>query len=236
MNPWDHLADIFGRGGNEDAIPEYAADNICIAWPSMMRCMGTVFPRLAHLKVLDFGCGGGLFCRKLFSLGLEVTGYDPSAELIKAARANNPEAVTLTRSLARAAQQAPYDLITSIMVFPFIPDIDAAVQKLASLLKPRGLIVYAAFNPEFISDNSDNKIFSSLADNQTGYLELKQGVRIPFFIRTASEYQRVFERGGFRQVYLEFPAFTEAFLKKYPMPFSTRHPEFIIQAFRKRRI
>src|SRR4029079_4657222 len=43
---------------------------------------------LDGLSVLDIGCGGGLVCEPLARLGAEVTGIDPAAENIEAARAH----------------------------------------------------------------------------------------------------------------------------------------------------
>ena len=41
---------------------------------------------LAGLRVLDIGCGAGILCEPLARLGAAVTGADPSAENIAAAR------------------------------------------------------------------------------------------------------------------------------------------------------
>jgi 2-polyprenyl-6-hydroxyphenyl methylase/3-demethylubiquinone-9 3-methyltransferase len=41
---------------------------------------------LAGLRVLDIGCGAGILCEPLARLGAGVTGADPSAENISAAR------------------------------------------------------------------------------------------------------------------------------------------------------
>ena len=120
------------------------------------------------------------------------------------------------------------------MVFQFINDIDLTIKNIISLLKPSGLIVYAVFNPKFIKENSKNKIFSGFINNQTGYMELKKGVKIPFFNRGESEYRHIFEKLGYKEVYLDFPAFTEEFLDKYKMPFSTKNSEYLIQAFRSK--
>ena len=43
---------------------------------------------LAGLSVLEIGCGGGLVCEPLARLGASVTGIDPAAESIAAAKAH----------------------------------------------------------------------------------------------------------------------------------------------------
>ena len=233
MNQWNQLTDVFGCKWTEDAIPECAADNICIAWPSIIHCIEKVFDKPSRLKALDFGCGGGLFCRKLHEMGFAVTGYDESEDLVEAARVNIPEGVTVTNSATLAAQRGRYDLITSIMVLQFVEDIDPAVEKIISLLKPDGLLVHAVFNPEFIEENSGNPVFTGFEDGRAGYMELRKGVRIPVCNRTGSEYRDIFERFGCKEIYRDLPHFTAEFLGKYTMPFSTEKPEYLIQAFRR---
>lgn len=231
-NPWNRLADIFGCPSEEGSIPACAADNICIAWPSVENCIAGVFKEPRHRKALDFGCGGGMFCWRLHELGFDVTGYDKAEDLVKTARNNAPEAITITSSNAIWTQNAQYHLITSIMVLQFIEDIAATASRLLSLLRPGGLIVYAVFNPEFVEDNLNRPPFSGFADHRSGFMELKPGVKIPVFIRRAADYRSLFESLGCEEVYRDYPGFTEAFLRKYDMPFSTTCPEYLIQAFR----
>lgn len=234
MNHWNQLTDIFGCNWNEDTIPECAADNICIAWPSIINGIEKAFNKPAGLNALDFGCGGGLFCKRLHEMGFEVTGYDESEELIKKARINAPPEVTITNSSTITTQNGRYNLITSLMVFQFIEDIDSTIKNIISLLEPNALVIYAVFNPEFIKENSGNSVFTGFTKNQTGHMELKQGVKIPVYNRTESEYRNIFEKYGYEEAYLDLPAFTEEFLNKYKMPFSTNSPEYLIQGFKSK--
>ena len=234
MNQWNQLTDIFGCNRDNESIPECAADNICIAWPSILRCIKKECDSTARQKVLDFGCGGGLFCCELFKMGFEVTGYDQSEELAKAAQANTPEAVTITDSKIIAAQKGKYDLITAIMVLQFVEDIKSTISNLLSILEPNGLFVCVVFNPKFIEENSDNSIFVGFKNNLTGFMELKKGIKIRCYSRTDSEYRSVFKKLGYEEVYIDYPKFTEEFLDKYKMPFSTENSEYLIQAFRRK--
>ncbi|HIJ90808.1 MAG: class I SAM-dependent methyltransferase [Desulfobulbaceae bacterium] len=234
MNQWNQLVDIFCCKCHEDTIPECAADNICIAWPSIIKCINVFLENQTRLKALDFGCGGGLFCKKLHEMGFEVTGYDESEELIKAAHGNTPQEVVITNSSTLATTRGKYDLITSIMVFQFIADIDATIKKIVSLLKPNGLLVYAVFNPTFIEENSNNHVFTGFTNNRSGYMELQKGIKIPVYNRSESEYRHIFDKFDYEEAYLDLPEFTEEFLEKYQMPFSTTHSEYLIQAFRKK--
>ena len=232
MNQWNQLTEIFGCNWNEKSIPECAADNICIAWPSIVKGINNTFEKQNNLKALDFGCGGGLFCRKLYEMGFRVTGYDQAEELIKTAQLNTPKEVTITNSTTITAQKGKYELITSIMVFQFIADIETTIKKIIALLQPKGLIIFAVFNPEFIAENSASEVFTDFRNKQTGYMELKKGVKVEVFNRTESEYRKIFKKFGFQEVFLEYPDFTEEFLDQYQMPFATNKPEYQIQAFK----
>ena len=232
MNHWNQLTDIFGAVGDENIIPESAADNICIAWPSILACIERAFPEISNVKALDFGCGGGLFCNKLFKMGFEVTGYDESQELIKSATLNTNDEVTVTGSKSVMIKKGKYDVVSSIMVLQFIEDIDLAIDSILSVLKPEGIVIFAVFNPKFIEDNSNGKVFSGFDNYQSGYMELKEGYKIPVYNRTESKYREIFSSRGLEEVYLDYPAFTKEFLGEHEMPFSTKHSEYQIQGFR----
>ena len=232
MNQWNQMVDIFGGSGTGDEIPEYAADNICIAWPSILNCIEKEFINTTSIKALDYGCGGGLFCKKLNEMGYQVTGYDESEELANAAQINTPEEVTITNSMAIAAENGKYDLVSSIMVFQFIEDIESTINSIISMIKENGLIIFSVFNPKFIEDNANNGVFTEFNSFRKGYMELKDGFKVPVYNRTEAEYRELIEAKGFEQVYIDYPAFSEEFLRQYKMPLSTKYPEYLIQAFR----
>ena len=233
MNQWDGLVDTFGCSWEEEIVPETAADNICIAWPSINQCIESHFTEPLGRKALDFGCGGGLFCRALAQRGFSVTGFDTSIKLAESARRNISNNISITTSETQMLDNGGYDLISSIMVLQFIEDIDATISKLVSVLNKNGLLVFAVFNPEFIEDNSECAAFSGFKDYRSGYMELKQGLKIPVYNRSREEYESLFKAVGLEEVYVDYPEFDQEFLSKYEMPFSTAFSEFQIQGFKR---
>ena len=234
MNQWNQLKDVFGAAGGENEIPECAADNICIAWPSILKCIANEYPDFGNKSVLDFGCGGGLFCNKLSSIGFQVTGYDESDELIKKAALNTCTDIIVTDSKSVMSTNGKYEIITSIMVLQFIEDINSAIDSILSVLKPDGLIVFAVFNPKFVEDNLNGDVFTGFKNVQSGYMELQKGLKIPVFNRDDAEYRRMFGDRGLEEVYLDCPVFTKEFLREHEMPFVTKHSEYQIQGFRRK--
>lgn len=233
-NPWDTLADMFTSTSENEKIEGETVDNVLIAWPSLLRGIEQTFGQSAQLKVLDFGCGSGLFCNQLAGMGHEVTGYDQSVAMLAAARVTALPSVTIAESRSEALQPVTYDVITSCMVLPFIEDLSAIAAAFTAALNPQGLIIYATFNPAFITENADHPFFPPVEAAKTQKLELKPGVRIPFYDRSAADYQQIFESIGYKEVYREQPAFTPEFLARYSMPFPTTEPEFLVQGFRKK--
>lgn len=231
-NQWNELVDIFGCEAIDDTVPETAADNILIAWPSIIRGIEQHFSTLNNLTALDYGCGGGLFCHKLHQLGFQVSGYEPSIELARVARRNVPAAVSISHT-PDIITDTPYDLISAIMVLPFIDDIDATIATLANRLTRNGMLIYAVFNPDFVADNlAQQQIFKPGDRPEVALLEFKPGLKVPFTIRSAADYRRRFENHGLQECYLDLPPFTDSFIQRYGVSFATHHPEFLIQAFR----
>lgn len=232
-NQWDELADIFGQTETSDkGIPETAADNIFIAWPSILHGIENNLSTSHNPAALDFGCGGGLFCQKLHSLGYQVTGYEPSAELAMLAQQQVPDEVIIGQA-QDVFGKSRYQLITSIMVLQFVEEIEDTIAMLANSLSRDGILIYAVFNPAFVYDNMARQQLFTPGDKQDlAYMELKPGVNIPFTVRAAADYRALFEKYGMKECYSDLPPFTASFIDQYGIKFSTQHSEFLIQAFR----
>lgn len=232
---WDKLTDMFSSSEGEIGAKGYAADNVLIAWPALLRGIEQTFDPSVRLKVLDFGCGGGLFCNQLAEMGHDVTGYDESAAMLAAARAIALPNVAIVEERSVALQPSTYDVVTSCMVLPFVEDLSAIATAFSAALKPQGLIICATFNPAFITENAGHLFFPPVKTTETKILELQPGVKIPFYDRSAADYQQIFESIGYEEVYRERPAFTPEFLAQHSMPFSTAEPEFLVQGFLTKR-
>jgi len=100
------------------------------------------------LKILDMGCGTGqLYGDLVHALGKEqfqYLGVDLSGAMLEQAMKKYPEAVFLQHDVMDTApDQVPFDLIVCSHSFPYYPDGEAALQKMASLLKPDGQLLLA---------------------------------------------------------------------------------------------
>ena len=106
---------------------------------------------LAGLSVLDIGCGGGLVAEPLTRLGAEVTGIDPAAETIAAAKAHAKGAqldITYRAATAEdlAAEGAAFDAVLLLEVVEHVPDVPQFLKQVSPLVKPGGIMILSTIN------------------------------------------------------------------------------------------
>jgi 2-polyprenyl-6-hydroxyphenyl methylase / 3-demethylubiquinone-9 3-methyltransferase len=106
---------------------------------------------LSGLSVLDIGCGGGLICEPLARLGASVTGIDPAAENIEAAKAHASAgrldiAYEGTTAEELASRGQSYDAVLLLEVVEHVPDVPAFLKGVAPLVKPGGLMILSTLN------------------------------------------------------------------------------------------
>jgi 2-polyprenyl-6-hydroxyphenyl methylase / 3-demethylubiquinone-9 3-methyltransferase len=106
---------------------------------------------LEGLSILDIGCGAGLLSEPLSRLGARVTGLDPAASAIEAARSHaEATGATLEYRVGEvetlAAEGAKFDVVLAMEVVEHVNDVAAFVASAASLVRPGGLIVLSTLN------------------------------------------------------------------------------------------
>jgi 2-polyprenyl-6-hydroxyphenyl methylase/3-demethylubiquinone-9 3-methyltransferase len=106
---------------------------------------------LEGLGVLDIGCGGGLVAEPLARLGAEVTGIDPAAENIEAAKTHAEGARLKIAYRAETAETiavsgAKFDAVLLLEVVEHVPDVPAFLKAVAPLVKPDGVMIVSTLN------------------------------------------------------------------------------------------
>jgi polyprenyldihydroxybenzoate methyltransferase/3-demethylubiquinol 3-O-methyltransferase len=99
------------------------------------------FP-LAGFKVLDVGCGAGILCESLGRLGAQVTGIDPSEDIIEAAHQHAKE-VNLTNVFYEAKtienfqpfNATLFDAVIASEVIEHVDNPELFIEKCSGLLK-----------------------------------------------------------------------------------------------------
>ena len=106
---------------------------------------------LAGLSIIDIGCGGGLVAEPLTRMGAAVTGIDPGADTIAAARAHaSTQGLAIDYRVARieeiAARGERFDVVTCLEVVEHIPDVSAFLAAAAQVVRPGGLLIASTIN------------------------------------------------------------------------------------------
>lgn len=101
---------------------------------------------LAGLRAVDLGCGAGRAARVLAAMGAEVTGLDPNAEAVAAARARGGARYLVAPAEATGLPTAAFDLAFFAESLHHADDRDAALAEAARIVRPGGRI--AVLEPE----------------------------------------------------------------------------------------
>lgn len=221
--PWDDVAEKFNTYKGE--VYYGAADNIEIVWPIILDFIKNTISISQDLRALDFGCGTGMFCRKLKSLGFKSFGIDISPEMIKIGQEHLDRDTKLyvgdtesTKSLAQ--NEGKFDLITSIMVLQFIED--QKIKDIAEAVKTNGYLIFASHNPLHLKARGLNDAFMLSGTNTT----------VPLYIRSAEDYDAILLPLGFKRVLKTYPVESEEFLKKHNIKRISSHPKYMVLAYK----
>lgn len=115
--------------------------------------LATFLPSLESPDVLELGCGTGDFTQKLLSFYAGGTFHitDVSQAMLDQAKANVQSSHDIQWDLLDAENpetEKRYDVIASSMTVQWFSDLSISLEKLKSLLKPGGVILYSMPGPK----------------------------------------------------------------------------------------
>ena len=95
-------------------------------------------------SALDVGCGEGRFCRMLAAAGIETTGIDPAASLIRRAGELHPGGdYRVAGAEALPFEDGRFDLVVSYLSLIDMPDVTRAIAEMNRVLRPGGHLLIA---------------------------------------------------------------------------------------------
>jgi 2-polyprenyl-6-hydroxyphenyl methylase / 3-demethylubiquinone-9 3-methyltransferase len=101
--------------------------------------------------VLDLGCAGGFMAEALSQRGADVTGIDPAAEAINAARAHARKAGLRIGYDVGVGEALPYgdatfDAVVCVDVLEHVGDLNMVLAQVARVLRSGGLFLFDTIN------------------------------------------------------------------------------------------
>jgi len=101
--------------------------------------------------LLDVGCGGGFLSEEFAKIGFDVTGIDPSAVLLKAAREHAAENSLIIRYIKGYGEKLPledncFDFVACCDVLEHVNDLDKVIHEISRVIKPGGIFFYDTIN------------------------------------------------------------------------------------------
>ena len=102
-------------------------------------------------RVIDLGCGTGLYTLELSRRGARVVGFDPSFEMLAVAReklwrAGQPARFVCASAEALQIRTGTFDLMVAVTSLCFVRRPDQAIQEAYRALRPDGRLVIGELN------------------------------------------------------------------------------------------
>ncbi|GGX62337.1 class I SAM-dependent methyltransferase [Streptomyces hiroshimensis] len=138
---YDGFAETFAQ---EAAVSAY---NAFYDRPTVLALLGDVRGK----RVLDAGCGPGLYMTELIARGAEVIGFDQSADMVDQARSRLSSDVLVRRhDLEDRLDWLPnstIDIALAALVIHYVRNRSTALGELFRVLRPQGQLVLSTSHP-----------------------------------------------------------------------------------------
>lgn len=145
--------------------------------------------------VLDLGCAGGFMAEALTERGARVTGIDPAAQAVAAARAHAAAVGHDIRYDVGVGEALPYadaafDVVVCVDVLEHVGDLAQVLSGVTRVLRPGGLFLYDTINRNIVSR------FAAVTMAETVLRQLPRGTHDPALFIRPRELERAMATAG----------------------------------------
>ncbi len=176
----------------------------------------------APARLLDVGCGNGVFARRMAAKGIAVTAFDFAEQNIENAKKYPSEGIeylvldATNEAALRSLGSESFEAAVANMVLMDVPEIEPLFKALQHLLVPNGCFVFSVCHPCFHSEQVEHTqggiLVRTYHQPQTskGVAINKQPELQYYFHRSVTDYLRLAFQYGFVVDGYEEPVFEEA--------------------------
>jgi len=127
------------------------------------------------MRVLEIGCGTGMFTEMFAQSGCNMIAVDISSDLLKKARLRNlPEdqVLFINKRFEDCAIEGPFDAVVGSSVLHHLEVVEA-LSKIYELLKPGGIMCFAEpnmLNPQIFAERKFRRFFPRISADETAFV------------------------------------------------------------------
>lgn len=194
----------------------------------------SLLPEVMGKRVLDAGCGPGVYAEILVEKGAEVVAFDANARMVALAR----ERLTDRAQVVQASLDAPlaflgdetFDVVIAPLVMDYIRDWRAAFSEFRRVLLPGGVLVFSMEHSmlKFLDHRAESNYFQVDRVSYT-WRGFGAPVQVPSYRRPLGEVFNSLIEAGFALEKVLEPLPTQAFKEADPEDYDKliREPGFL---------
>lgn len=162
--------------------------------------MLSLLPPVQGKRVLDIGCGPGLYTEWLIEHGAQVVGFDISEEMVERARMRvGDHAIFYQHDISQPltfAADASFDIAIAPLMIHYVTERVAALREVVRILKPDGCLVLSTQHP-FADWKQHGGSYFATELVQATWRSLSQSFQMPFWRVSLTTLCDEFSQAGF---------------------------------------
>ena len=198
----------------------------------------SLWPDVARMRVLDAGCGPGVYAEELVRRGASVVAGDVAQRMRELAAERlgaRAEIVALDLSERLPFSDGVFDFVNAPLCLDYIGDWGHVFAEFARVLKPGGLVVMSAMHPSFDAEYYRTERYFAIEAVEGPWNGFGERFIMQSYRRPLAEFINAPLRAGLVLDKLLEPLPTDDFLRADPRHHAelSRRPSFLMMRLRK---